>query len=171
MDEAGMGWAQTQPCSQLLLPTTGHGSHLGHHQDVGEDDGSIQGESSERLWRGRGSVSEGLGPPPNGGPGQAHGAVGSPRAAQLTGATQSGPTQGFSPSPSRRGEGTHRPPGGCSPAASAHSTIWGSGKWQRNPAPPGSPETLQGTSTSVMGCVPGPPCCPPLHASTCSPGR
>jgi len=44
--------------------TTSDGSHLGHHQDVRENDGSIQGESPERLRRGRGSVSEGLGPPP-----------------------------------------------------------------------------------------------------------
>lgn len=63
MEEAGMGWPSTQPCSQLLLPPTSHRSHLGHHQDVGEDDGSIQGKSSERLRRGRGSVSEGLGTP------------------------------------------------------------------------------------------------------------
>lgn len=59
---------------------------------------------------------------------------------------------------------TQTNPGGCSPAVSAHSTIWGSGKWQRNPAPPGSPEILQGSGTSVTGCVPSPTTTPlPAH--------
>lgn len=106
----------------------------------------------------------GLGLPPHGGPGQAHGAVGSSRVPQFTGATPTGQTQGFSPTPSGRGEAGHRPAGGCSPAVSAHSRVWGSGKWQRNPAPPGSPGTLQGTGMHIMGCAPGPPChVPPAH--------
>lgn len=67
------------------------------------------------------------------------------------------------------GTGTEdtQPPWGCSPAASAHSTIWGSGKWRRNPALPGSPETLQGTIMSVTRCVPDPRCRPAcLHPLT-----
>lgn len=64
MEEAGMGWPRIQPHSQLLLRVTSCGSHLGHHQDVGEDNGSIQGESSEWLRKGRSNASEGLGPPP-----------------------------------------------------------------------------------------------------------
>lgn len=52
----------------------------------------------------------------------------------------------FLPIPVPEGMGdTHSLPGGRSPVASAHSTAWGSGKWQRNPVRLGSPETLQGT--------------------------
>lgn len=74
------------------------------------------------------------------------------------------PEPRFLPTPIWAGRGNAQTLERCSPAVSAHSTIWGSGKWQRNPVTPVSPETLQGTSTNVTGCLLRPARHPP-HAS------
>lgn len=64
-----------------------------------------------------------------------------------------------------REEMGHSPSREQSPATSAHSTIWDSGKCQRNPERPGSPETLQGTSHGDKQCAgfPLPPAPSPVH--------